>query len=231
MIKAAIFDLDGTLHDRQTSVETLVKSQYARFTELQRASEFEYLTKFMALDNRGYTPKPEVYATLSADLDLPQGLAKELENDFFERYANFSVAFPEAIETLDLLRERDLKLGLITNGAEKLQRTKLRSLGMEDHFDAILISETEGLKKPEPEIYLRCLRSLEVEPAQAVMIGDHPDLDVKGPQAVGMRAIWFCDPYWGSCEFADAVASHLDEIPQVVETFSFSATMDKPPRC
>ena len=53
-----------------------------------------------------------------------------------------------------------------------------------------LISDAEGVSKPKRQIFDRALERLNVTPAHAVFVGDHPEVDVAGVRAAGMRAIW-----------------------------------------
>jgi putative hydrolase of the HAD superfamily len=55
---------------------------------------------------------------------------------------------------------------------------KLACLELSPLFDTILISEAEGVHKPDRQIFDRALERLDVTPAQAVFVGDHPDVDV-----------------------------------------------------
>jgi putative hydrolase of the HAD superfamily len=87
---------------------------------------------------------------------------------------------------------------------------------VEQLFDAIVISEEVGVRKPDRRIFDLTLTRLGVEADDAVFVGDHPETDIRGAQEAGMRAIWKRDDYWGECAFADAVINRLDELPGVL---------------
>jgi putative hydrolase of the HAD superfamily len=87
-------------------------------------------------------------------------------------------------------------------------------------FNAIVISEAGDVRKPERGIFDLTLGRLGVTPAEAVFVGDHPEIDIRGARDAGMRAIWKRDDYWGSCPFADAVIEELDELPGVLDRFA-----------
>lgn len=55
----------------------------------------------------------------------------------------------------------------------------------------MLISEAEGLRKPETALFLRAADRLGVAPAQCLFVGDNPVADVMGAMKAGMRAVWF----------------------------------------
>lgn len=144
-------------------------------------------------------------------------LSETLAADYFVSYPRFCVRFPHIVETLTLLRIRRLKLAIVTNGATSLQAAAIQSLKIAHLFDAIVISEAEGVRKPERRIFDLTLERLGVGPAHAVFVGDHPETDIRGAQDAGIRAIWKRDPYWGPCLFADAVIDELDELPGILD--------------
>src|SRR5690242_17624040 len=73
--------------------------------------------------------------------------------------------FPDAAPTLLALRASGRKLGLITNGSVRMQSAKLACLALSPMFDTILISDAEGITKPERQIFHRALERLSVNPA------------------------------------------------------------------
>jgi putative hydrolase of the HAD superfamily len=84
-------------------------------------------------------------------------------------------------------------------------------LGIDRYFDAILVSEWEGIKKPDPQIFIRALEKLSISPNESIFIGDHPENDVKAAQNVGMKGIWKRDFQWNNVE-ADSIVDDLVEI-------------------
>lgn len=78
-----------------------------------------------------------------------------------------------------------LRLGVITNG-----NADLEVIGLHHHFEVALASARFGRAKPDPAIFLAACEAMGVAPADAVYVGDDLRLDVRGAQAVGMRAVW-----------------------------------------
>ena len=97
-----------------------------------------------------------------------------------------------------------------------MQGGKIRHLGLASAFDTILISEAEGVKKPDPEIFRRAVARLGVSPADAVYIGDKPDTDVRGAKSAGLRAIWRPQEEGAVIAEADAVIDQIGEVLEVV---------------
>jgi putative hydrolase of the HAD superfamily len=125
------------------------------------------------------------------------GLPRELETVGYELADSFSRArlatvdiLPGARETLDVLRMRGARLGLLTNGSSKMQRAKLERFDLVGCFDLIVIEEEFGAGKPDARVFRHALQQLRAAPADAWMVGDNLVTDVAGAQGVGMRAIW-----------------------------------------
>jgi putative hydrolase of the HAD superfamily len=96
-----------------------------------------------------------------------------------------------AIELLRDLRQAGVTTGLLTNGPSWMQRRKVELLGLEEHLDAIGISEELGASKPDPAAFTGALELMGSAPDDTVMVGDHLDWDVRGALTAGMRgAVW-----------------------------------------
>lgn len=216
MLRAVIFDLDGTLFDRATSVARLARHQHARFPLLQRVPVEQYVARFLELDARGYVPKDAVYRTLAAEIGAPGSLADALFDDFRAHYHDACVPMPGMAALLTALRERGLRLGIITNGGDAFQRRTVAALGIADQIDVVLTSDAEGVKKPDPAIFHRACARLGVAPRDAVCVGDHPTVDVDGAAAAGLSAVWLRDPFWEPPRRADAVIARLLDLPDVL---------------
>ena len=111
-------------------------------------------------------------------------------------------------------------MGLVTNGAVDSQQPKIDGLGIARYFDTMLISEAEGVVKPDAEIFRRATDNLGISPDQAVMIGDNPEADIRGAKSCGMKAIWKRDEYWEAPEIVDAVIDDLDELPSIIRNLA-----------
>jgi HAD superfamily hydrolase (TIGR01662 family) len=101
-------------------------------------------------------------------------------------------AYPDARRTLDTLRERGFKLGIVTNrafGGERF-RNDLAEAGLAIGWDAMSVSVEVGYLKPHPALFRHALEELCIRPEDAVMVGNSLLEDVGGAQALGMRAAW-----------------------------------------
>ena len=147
-----------------------------------------------------------------AKFDLPPGLGDTLLSDYRAGFPNACLLFPDAAETLSSLRASGLKLGLITNGSVAMQGAKLSCLALSPMFDTVLISDAEGISKPHPQIFYCALERLNADPAHAVYVGDHPEVDIAGARAAGMRAIWRRHRTVSEVVRADAVIEELTDL-------------------
>jgi putative hydrolase of the HAD superfamily len=213
LVRSVIFDLDGTLLDRRRSFERFVRDQSERFAHLLRAVDpEEYVQTLIELDADGYAPRSELFTGMIARFGLPSGLAETLLQDYRAGFPSACVLFPDAVQTLSSLRASGLKLGLITNGSVRMQSRKLECLELSSRFDTILISDAEGISKPDRQIFHRALERLNVHPAHAAFVGDHPEVDVAGARAAGMKAIWRRDRSVLRIVEADGVIDELGDL-------------------
>lgn len=81
MLKSVLFDLDGTLVARDTSLEKFIATQYDRLTvHLNHIPKMDYMTRFIELDCRGHVWKDEVYQSLVAEFEIDGLSSQELLN-------------------------------------------------------------------------------------------------------------------------------------------------------
>lgn len=215
MIKGILFDLDGTLLDREASVQSFVSGQYERFEPLQVLDKEAYMRRFIELDSHGYVWKDVVYQQLVEENRhrlSPNVQWEQLLDDYVTQFANHCIGFDYLHETLQELRQRKMKLGIITNGFGDFQARNIEALGIADYFDVIVISQLEGVRKPDAEIFRRALERLGLEPGEAAFVGDHPENDIRASMKAGMRGVWKEDHYYDSEFDRDFTIRQLNEL-------------------
>lgn len=212
-VRAILFDLDGTLFDRDAAVRRLVIDQHRRFgAVLSTFTPETYVQRVVELDSHGYGDKTAAYRQVVAEFGLPAPLAATLTADFWATYHSFCRGFPEVVPVLAELRGRGLKLGVITNGSVQIQEPVIQSLGIAGLLHTVLISEREGARKPDREIFHRALRTLGVDPDHAWYVGDHPEVDIAGASAAGLEAVWRRTTYWPEPHPPHRTIDSLDEL-------------------
>jgi hypothetical protein len=97
-------------------------------------------------------------------------------------------------------------------------------------LDTVLISEIEGVRKPELEAFSRAAERLAVNLEESVFVGDNPDDDVRGSKNAGMRAVWVRDSWWPQPVEADAVVDHVEGVLSVVAGWASTSRDHREPR-
>lgn len=97
---------------------------------------------------------------------------------------------------LDALRDRGLKLGLVSNAIDPgwLLRRDIAEQGLTERLDVAVFSSEVGKRKPHPAIFETALEALGADPARAVFVGDRLYEDVRGARELGMttvQALWW----------------------------------------
>ncbi len=227
MIKAVLFDLDGTLLNRHLSLEKFINGQHARLhSSLGHIPLESFRERFIELDHRGYVWKDKVYQQLVNEFEIKDVCWEDLLEDYLANFKESCEPFPNLISMLENLKKKDYQLGMITNGKAQFQADSIEGLGIKSYFDVILISEKVGLKKPDVRIFEKALREMNVSADKSIYIGDHPENDVKAARQAGMKAVWKKDAYWESAE-ADAVIDDLSEIEAVIEKLDAQRLLQK----
>lgn len=148
--------------------------------------------------HRDVPVQEHVRAILAAvDPELFDRIPAPTRDALVTAYARPALVVPPAVDggardALETLRARGVTLAVVSNTMRTpgvALRRVLGHYGLLDSFACTLFSDEVGIRKPDPEIFLRALRTVGGEPETAVHVGDDPVLDVQGPRAAGMRAI------------------------------------------
>jgi putative hydrolase of the HAD superfamily len=221
MMKSVIFDLDGTLLDRDASVEQFVSVQYDRLSEhLSHIPKNDYTARFIELDCHGHVWKDKVYQSLVSEFAIEGMSWQSLLEDYEMQFQFHCVPFQFLTEMLNELKNQDYLLGIITNGRSPFQARAIDGLGIRDYFDVILISEVEQVRKPQVEIFQRAMNLLGVSTSDSVFVGDHPEADIVGAKGAMMKTIWKRNLSWTEAKEADATIDELSEIPPILAQFN-----------
>lgn len=125
-----------------------------------------------------------------AGLGLPSNDIEALSEELFAQFSrpDTFAQFPGTTELLAELRERGLRLGIVSNWSTRLPRL-LAQLDLERRVDFFLCSAIERVEKPDPEIFARALRASGVAPHEALHAGDDVEKDFHGARALGIRPV------------------------------------------
>ncbi|MGC4116950.1 MAG: HAD family hydrolase [Myxococcales bacterium] len=189
MIRAVLFDLDGTLLDRDAASERWFRSVLARRTDLFVADQREQtLARFLDLDAHGYNDRAQFCRDVLAEFP---GLS-ESPAIFWHEFttglaANVQLESPVRA-LLDRLCAR-MPVAILTNGSRRTQRAKLAAAQLE-HLTTF-ISEEIGLEKPDSAAFRHALGQMGIEdPSEVLFVGDDPVRDIQGAHGAGLRTCW-----------------------------------------
>ena len=150
--------------------------------------------RLRAIDHRE-VPAPERFAHLFRRLALdPEacrpGLITELIETHRRELANAVEFSPPHRALLEELRGR-YRLAVVSNfDYTPTALGILREAGIVDLFEAVVVSDAVGWRKPAPTIFRQTLAGMGLAAADTLFVGDRIDIDVAGTRAVGMDAAW-----------------------------------------
>jgi putative hydrolase of the HAD superfamily len=123
-------------------------------------------------------------------LKIDRGVLPALSGDLFARFSDPTTfrLFDGALELLDELRERGLRLGIVSNWSARLPKL-LEALGIAKRVDFVVCSAIERVEKPDTAIFERALALSGVSPGRTLHAGDHLEKDVYGARRAGIRGV------------------------------------------
>ena len=124
--------------------------------------------------------------------------------------------FAGSLETLETV-SKSYRTGVITNG-----NADVHFIGIGHCFDFVVTSESVGCAKPDARIFEAAMAAGGADPGNTVHVGDHPQTDVGGASALGIRTVWVNPALapWPGGKTPDAVVRSVTELPRVLETWS-----------
>ena len=197
-VKAVLFDLGDTLvntHAAETLQKILQVLDIVKSIDSVEHAMMESIKEFEAQKHSNLSAR-EFYRELNllhlkhlgiTNQAVAEILAEEIDTRWFE-FANVH-AYPDVKETLQQLRKKGLKLGLITGGYEVDIEQMLPRAGLEGFFDVAVGADTTRNRKPCPEVFRYALKKLKVRADEAVFVGDSLERDYQAAKKVGMRAV------------------------------------------
>jgi putative hydrolase of the HAD superfamily len=195
-LRAVLFDVDFTLAKPGPELmpEGYVRCgerhglalDPARYDEA-RDSAFIDLKRHPELDH-----DEEIWVAFTERIVLGMGGSEPVSREVaveltsrWQQHENFEL-YEDTIPVLDELRNAGLKVGLVSNSARDVRAFAVHHAL---RIDAGLSSFQHGKTKPHESIFRAVLDLLEVEPADAAMVGDTVEDDINGALAIGMRAV------------------------------------------
>jgi len=182
-----LFDLDNTLVGRAEAFAAWASDAVA-----QAAAGEDDLAAIIAADEGGHGSKEALARVLVDRLGWADDVPAAIDRFRGGILANVRV-YERVLFSLDVLRGAGHRVAVVTNGTSAQQRGKIARCGIEPHVDAIVVSDEEGVAKPDPrlvEIALDRLGASDVDRRDVWMIGDAAHADVAVGRAAGTRTGW-----------------------------------------
>jgi putative hydrolase of the HAD superfamily len=233
MLRAVLFDLDGTLMDHEAARAAGLQRHFSSWLPGLEADELARLEeewqRLEALHYDEYTRGECTFAeqrrrrVQGMHAALEREPADELTADawfgsYLRHYRAAWRAFDDVLPALAALTAAhpSVALGVVTNGEGEPQRAKLAAIGLSERFRVMVASGEEGVAKPDAEIFTLACERLGVKQEQTAHVGDRLDLDAEGAAAAGLRGVWL-DRRGTTAGPAHVIRiSTLDELPRVL---------------
>lgn len=116
------------------------------------------------------------------------GWMKAFSDAYIECCPGLGQLFPGTHDVLTELQKR-YTLGLLTNGFPEVQAIKISTSGLDPYFEHIITTDKAQSRKPEQKIFDYALKQAGISEKEAVMIGDHYEIDIITPRDAGWGTI------------------------------------------
>jgi len=194
-----IFDADGTLFDfAKSEADALIKSfnkfnlhfDYNKHLKVYRTINHQIWSEFENGSISADNLKPERFRRFTSQFNF------SIEPSVFSNaYLNYLAEAAFLLEGANGLLNKikgKFKLVLLTNGLTKVQRRRFALTNMKEYFDAIIISEEVGFKKPQVEIFDLALKKIgHSNKSDVLMIGDNLSSDILGGKNYNIDTCWY----------------------------------------
>lgn len=209
MIKAVIFDLDGTLADTILDLQTAINCMLIRLGYKTKTK----VDVLGAINNGSRELVRRLLPKEVQDVDFILESALEIYKDEYSRcYNDKTIAFEGVSSLLSALRAKDIKLGVITNKPEKFAIDIVEGLFGEKAFYNI-IGQASLPIKPNPASTLLMLKDMGVKPEQCLFVGDS-DVDMQTAKNAGTLSVGVSWGYRNAAFLTDAGANYIIHNPK-----------------
>jgi len=198
-VTGVLFDLDDTLFDHRGAVERglrvwldslgldgLLEEQVDRWFSLEALHH----ERFQRGEISHVEQRRVRIRAFFTDCDLrDDAVADDVFGGYLACYRAAWSAFHDAGAALARVRALGLPVGILTNGDQSIQETKVRRTGLASYGVPVYASSSLPAAKPDPRAFHHACADLGVDPAGVVMVGDSLRHDVAGARAAGMAGV------------------------------------------
>lgn len=197
--RAILFDIDDTIVDfKKSQTVSLSKchnhffKNWVDFEQFQTDYSRINLSLWKRVEENKISPSilgKERFKQIAEHYGMSDSL--EVSEYYQEQLIQNSYWINGAPELLMALKEKNIKLGFVTNGFSYLQKSKYNKLKLSQYSDILVISEEIGFSKPHPHIFFHALNLTNTEIKHTLMVGDSLSSDGEGARGVGMPFCWY----------------------------------------
>ena len=213
MVKAVIFDIDGTLYsyDDAHAIAWKALCDYAKEQLSMDADTFktchsaaqQLQKERLGADCAALHNRQLRYQILLEENGKPLHHAIAMNDLYWNTLISVAKPNPGALLCLETLKNHGYTLGIGTDMTIDYQLKKLVSLQMLPYFDFIVSSEEVCVEKPHEKLFACCAEKAKTPIDQCLFVGDHLQKDYYGPINAGMEAIWYCPDQRAAAEHPD----------------------------
>jgi len=218
MIKAVLLDLDQTLIDflgmkKQASKKAataMIKAGLRLDKKTAGKELFDFYLKHGIDSDTAFTKFiKKIHGRLDYKI-LAAGINAYLS-------AKLIGPYPNVKPTLKKLKNKKIKLGIVTDAPSLKAWKRLNAMGLDDVFDTVIAFEDSKKKKPHQLPFKLALKKVRLMPEEVLFVGDWPERDIKGAKKAGMKTAF---ARYGSkrsrCN-ADYVIDDIKEILDIID--------------
>jgi putative hydrolase of the HAD superfamily len=192
-ISAVLFDLDNTLVDRDQAVRRLGRMLYLEAeVAATGVGEREFIERFVEIDAGGTIPDKRVQMSeVAKEFTLHDRSPDELLKWWNLEYP-LAFSLDDSVSILlDMLAANGIPWGIVSNGSP-LQLDVVRSTGLDQRADAVVVSSVVGIRKPQREIFVHAAELLPGTCGfdEILFVGDNCVADIEGASDAGMKTVW-----------------------------------------
>lgn len=196
-LRAVLFDIDRTLLDfdraERAALRQALRSLGLPCPRATLAAYQRINHELWAAFRRGAITQPalakERFRRLLRGIGADGAQARQLGAVYLDRLSERGDRLPGCRPVLRVLGAR-YRLGAVTNGIDRVQRSRLAASGLAPLFETVVTSQGCGYAKPDPRILQVALDALRVSPRHAVYVGDDPAVDGAAARAAGVPFVW-----------------------------------------
>jgi putative hydrolase of the HAD superfamily len=203
-IRGVLFDIDDTLVDLEYAMTTALREVSEHLLPGLDQTGWERFGRIFTHETTHYYDRYLAGELTFNDQRLLRGRAAlghfgveladgEESHRWLTAYSRLQPSyvrvFADVPPLLDLLDAAGIPYGAVSNNVHDYQRAKLDGAGLE-RISRLVGTDTVGVAKPEPAIYLEGVRLLGTAAEETLYVGDNRLLDAEGSTAAGLVGVW-----------------------------------------